>query len=298
METPVICVTPAGRRHYLALLKHYVLQDETIREWHLWDNCRTKEDRLYINELADRHQKISVVRLERTDGTNRSVNRFYRFCNNREAFYIKLDDDLVYLPHDLGAKLRDQALAERGKYIWWSPLVINNAICSWLLKYHSVLDIPQGLSCQASDTSGWFDPEFAKLIHARFLAVVERGEIEMLCVPNFEVSLSRYSINCIGFFGSDVIELGERFCPPDVDDEEWVSAVLPSLVQKPGRIIGNVIVSHFSFYTQEPELLRAGLLDRYYQVAGLTPPSYSVRKHPMKQRIYLRMRHLKHLIFP
>lgn len=297
MVTPVICVTPAGRRQYLDLLKHYVFKDEAICEWHLWDNCRTQEDRSYINELALQHRKIKVVRVEGVDGTNRSVNPFYRFCDNREAFYIKMDDDLTYLTPDLGSRLRDQALSERGKYIWWSPMIINNAICSWLLKYHAELEISEALSCQASDTLGWFDPQFAKLIHTRFLSAIGHREIEKFCVPNFEISLSRFSINCIGFFGKDVVDLGERFCPPTVDDEEWISAVLPSMVRKPGRIVGNVIVAHFSFFTQEAALLQAGLLDKYYQVAGLSPTPYSIKKRPLEQRIFLELRKVKNRIF-
>jgi hypothetical protein len=54
-----------------------------------------------------------------------------------------------------------------------------------------------------------------------------------------------------------------------VDDEEWISAVLPSLTGKPGRIIGNLVVSHFSFFTQEEDLLRTGLLQDYADLVGV-----------------------------
>ena len=107
----IICVTPAGRRRYLELLRHYIRRETEIREWHLWDNCRTSEDRAYINELARRHPKIRIVRIADTDGTNPSVNRFYRFCADPEAFYLKMDDDIVYLTEDLSARLYRQASA-------------------------------------------------------------------------------------------------------------------------------------------------------------------------------------------
>jgi hypothetical protein len=54
-----------------------------------------------------------------------------------------------------------------------------------------------------------------------------------------------------------------------VDDEEWISAVLPSLTGRPGRIIGNLVVSHFSFFTQEEDLLRTGLLREYADLVGV-----------------------------
>lgn len=293
----IICVTPAGRRHYLDLLKHYVLRETAVHEWHLWDNCRTSEDRAYINELARVHPRIKIDQLPGTDGTNRSVNRFYRFCDDPEAFYIKMDDDLVYLPQDFATRLCGQATAERQKYIWWSPLVVNNAICSWLIKYHSQEEIPEDLSCQASSARGWSDWKFAEAIHQRFLRAVERGEQEKFCVPNFEVSLSRFSINCIGFFGRDVVELGQSFCPLEGDDEEWISAVLPSKTGRPGRVVGSLVVSHFSFFTQEPELLQSRVLDHYFKLAGMAPVPYKVKKRPPSERLFLTLRSVKNWVF-
>ena len=289
----IIAVTAAGRRHYLELLKYYVLKDPTIDEWHLWDNCRRPEDREYINLLARENPKIKVVRIEGADGTNRSVNRFYPFCKEPDVFYIKMDDDLVYLTDRLGGRLLDQAMKERDRYIWWSPLVVNNAVCSWLLKYHSEVEIPETLTCQASDPHAWADPNFAESIHRKFLAAKAKDNLEAFLVRDFEVSLSRFSINCIAFFGKSVAELGDRFCPPGVDDEEWISAVLPSQVGQPGRIAGSLTVAHFSFYTQEPELLKCGILDEYYRTAGLKPEPYEVKKRPLKQRVFTGLRAAK-----
>jgi hypothetical protein len=71
-----------------------------------------------------------------------------------------------------------------------------------------------------------------------------------------------------------------------VDDEEWISAVLPSRTGKPGRVLGGLTIAHFSFYTQEQELLRTDILERYAQLAGLTacemPPLKPV---PFRKRI-------------
>jgi len=289
----IIAVTPAGRERYLELLSHYILRDPGIDEWHLWDNCRSPKDRRYIEALASRHAQIKVIRIEGADGTNLSVNRFYPLCNDDRAFYIKLDDDIVYLPDRFGSALYERAIGERDRFLWWSPLVINNAICSWLIKHHSKVELPDWLSCQANDPCGWRDPHFAERLHRKFLSAIRSGGAGAFQVPAFDVSLSRFSINCLGFFGADVAALGGRFCPPDVDDEEWLSACLPSILHRPGRVVGDLVVAHFSFFTQETELLKAGVLDRYYDVAGLRCPPCSAPARPIRQRVFLTLRALK-----
>jgi hypothetical protein len=291
--TKIIAVTPAGRRHYLELLRHYVCADKTIQEWHLWDNCRSEADRGYLELLEAEEPKIKLVRLDNVDGTNRSVNRFYRFCVDDDAFYIKIDDDIVYLPQGFGGALCRQAIEEREKYLWWSPLIINNAVCSWLIKHHSQITVNEPLTCQASDRWGWFDPAFAEDMHRKFLEALQAGDARRFHVPNFQISLSRFSINCVGFFGADARALGSDFCPPNVDDEEWISAYLPSRLQRPGRIIGNLVAAHFSFFTQEPELLQSRILDHYFEAAGLPPTKYAIKKRSLKQRALFRAMRFK-----
>jgi hypothetical protein len=64
--------------------------------------------------------------------------------------------------------------------------------------------------------------------------------------------------------------LGDRFCPLDAGDEDWISAAVPAISGRPGRIAGDLLASHFAFFPQENRLLQLGLLDRYYALAGLT----------------------------
>jgi hypothetical protein len=281
----ITVVTPAGRKHYLALLKHYILKDDSIDEWHLWDNCRNQQDREYIYEISSEHKKIRIVSLPNVDGTNRSVNKFYSNCSVEDRFYIKVDDDIVYLPEGFGASLYSRALQDKGKYLWWSPLVVNNAVCSWLIKYHSKVSLSDVISCQASDYNGWRNPIFAERLHKIFLSSLEKGEKQKFEMQDFSVRLSRYSINCIGFWGEDVKKLGEQFCPLNVDDEEWISAILPSQINRYGKIVGNLIIVHFAFFTQEAYLLKSSILDSYYKIAGIKPEFYVIKKLSAKKRL-------------
>ena len=281
----VIAVTPAGRRGYLELLAHYVIQDDTITEWHLWDNCRQQSDRDYIHTLAETCEKIKIVRLPQVDGTNNSINRFYKFCNEPDTFYIKMDDDLVYLPPGLGARLRQNAAGDRGQYLWWSPLVINNAICSWLLKYTSAVTMPAEITAQAACRVGWRSPDFAESLHRAFIRALKAQSSQVFEIPSQTVSLSRFSINCIGFFGADVLAAGDDFCPMGVDDEEWISAVLPAKLGRSGRIVGDLTVAHYSYYTQESALLKTDILDEYYGIAGLKLTHRPTKKLPLKMAV-------------
>jgi Glycosyl transferase family 2. len=294
MDYKIIAVTPAGRKQYLELLKQYVLNDGCIAEWQLWDNCRTDADREYINILASQHPKIKIIRTEGTAGINRDVNKFYRYCNDTDAFYLKIDDDVVYIKDGCARKMLEKAVATKDRCIWWSPLVINNAVSSWLLKYHTANDIPQTLTCQAGDQNGWKNPEFAAFIHTMALDAIRKNEPGKFSMPDFEISLSRFSINFYCFFGETVRKLGEAFCPPDVDDEEWLSAVLPSREGKKGLIVGSEFVVHFAFHTQERHLLEQNILAQYYELAGLEykrEKKSLVKKEPaQKKRTLSRLR--------
>jgi hypothetical protein len=290
----IIVVTPAGRKAYLELLSSYLLSDDDVFEWHLWDNCRDESDRVYINSLEVAHEKIKVVRVPNVDGTNRSVNKFYKNCNRPDVFYVKIDDDVVYITKGTFTHMRDEAIKNRARYIWWSPMVINNALCSYLIKYKSkkVIINPE-ITAQAACPTGWGSPHFAIALHDAFLQLVNNDE--PIISEDFDVSLSRFSINCIGFFGADVLELGDLFCPPNVDDEEWISGVLPVLTNRMGKILGACTVSHYSFYTQEYILNETDILDRYYALAGFVR-RHSLPKTKKPPRQFRRRSYLRRLI--
>lgn len=278
----IVVVTPAGRRAYLDVLRHYILGDRHIAEWHLWDNCRHVLDRAYIESLAREDGRIRIVRQEGADGGNRCINAFYATCVDPGTFYIKMDDDIVHLGEGAASTLLATAAAERERFLWWSPLVVNNALCSWLLQQHGLLDTDRELTAQASCPTGWKDPKFAVGLHRAFLAILARGE--RIVIPDSTVSLSRFSINCIGFFGEDVARYGALFCPPGVSDEEWISAVLPLKTGRPGRIVGGACAAHYSFYPQERLLNATDVLDGYYALAGIPRRHDPPKGNPLWER--------------
>jgi hypothetical protein len=282
--TKTIVVTPAGRRRYLELLASYVLADPAVTEWQLWDNCREAADRAYIHALTS-NPKVRVVTLPNSKGDNRSINKFYRGMNESDAFYVKIDDDLTYIEPGFFGRFHEKATRFREKAIWFSPLVINNAICTWLLAYHRKIKVSQPLSFQASCNTGWKSAEFSVLLHRFFLDALQSEQLNDLRIPDLGLATGRFSINCIGVFGAERNALGDDFCPVDVDDEEYISAVLPLRTGKVGQVIGSEIVAHFSYFTQEHILLRTDILDRYYALAKLQAPAFRVVKPSLKRRL-------------
>lgn len=286
----IVALTPAGRRGYLEILAQYILRDESIDEWQLWDNCRHDSDRRYINHLKDKYEKIKVVEIAGSNGSNKSINRFYGVANRPDCFYIKLDDDIVWLPDDFGIRMYEKAVAEKNEHLWWSPLVVNNALCSYWLFADGKLKTSFRLTAQASCPASWRSGVFSEKLHRQFIELLKSDpQAESLKIRKaINLRLARFSINCIAFFGEQVAALGEQFCPPDVDDEEWLSATLPLKTDLPGRLVGDIVVSHFSFFTQENHLVKSGLIGDYAALAGLRESRTKLHKRKVGIKKLLR----------
>jgi hypothetical protein len=285
----LIVVTPAGREKYLRLLSHYVLRSPEVAEWQLWDNCRNVADRAYLKTLAASDPRCKLKQLPDANGDNQVIGRFFQFCDDPDALYLRLDDDIVFIEEGFFGKFIARATAERGKAIWFAPIIINNAVCNLLLQQLSRVAISGPITCQAMCPHSWAYPSLPEALHPVLIEAVRSGRLGDFRVPDREVRLSRFSVNAIGFFGAEKIALGDMFLPPDcTEEEEWLSAILPAKTNRPGKIFGDLIVAHFSFYTQERRLLQTDILDAYYSLAGLPVPPFE--RPPEKVRLKDRLR--------
>jgi hypothetical protein len=290
----LIVVTPAGREKYLRLLSHHVLKSPEVSEWQLWDNCRNERDRAYLHVLAASDPRCKLKQLPGADGGWKIIGSFFRFCDDRDALYLRLDDDVIFLEDGFFPKFIERAKAERGKAIWFSPLVINNVICSFLIQHFSGVNLSGPISCQAMCPYAWAYPDLAEALHPAFVDAVKTGRIDAFRVPDHEIKLSRFSINALGFFGADKVALGDEFLPPGHEaEEEWLSAVLPARTGRPGKIFGDLLVAHFSFYPQERRLLQTDILAAYYQLAGVEVPVFEKPKPFIGGRVMELLRELR-----
>ena len=284
----LIVVTPAGREKYLRLLSHYVLGSPQVVEWQLWDNCRNEADHAYLHRLAASDPRCKLKQLPGAKGGFGIIGDFFRFCDDADALYLRLDDDMIFIEDGFFPRFIARAEAERGKAIWFSPIVINNAICNFMLQQFSRVAISGPISCQAMCPYSWAYPDFPEAMHPVFVDAIRSGRLDDFRVPDREIRLSRFSINALGFFGAEKLALGDTFLPPGYQgEEEWLSAVLPARLDRAGKIFGDLLVAHFSFYTQEHRLLQTGILDSYYRLAGLPVPQFDrpVDKVRLKDRL-------------
>ncbi|MCS6796722.1 MAG: hypothetical protein NZ516_12265, partial [Raineya sp.] len=197
----IVVVTPAGRKKYLQILSNYILKDTHIDEWHLWDNCRNEKDRIYIHDLAKNYpSKIKVISENNTDGTNASINRFFKHTRDENTFYIRIDDDVVFLPPNFAYSMYKQALDEQEQYTFWAPVIINNAVCSYFLKLYGVINTNVPITLQAICPMAWGNPIFAEKIHNLFLENYPSWQIFQLS-ENINIPPARFSVNVIAFWG-------------------------------------------------------------------------------------------------
>lgn len=266
----------------MRLLSHYVLGSPEVTEWQLWDNCRTDSDRAYLQQLAASDPRCVIKRLPSADGSTRNIGDFFRFCDDTEALYLRLDDDIVFTEPGFFERFKQRVLAARGEALWFSPLVVNNAICSALIQNLSKVRVKGPITMQAMDPFSWAHASFPIAMHPVLMEAARRGRLDDFRVPDREVRGGRFSINAIAFFGDEIAALGDLFEPPNQNEEEWYSAVLPMKLNRPGKILGDLLVSHFSFYTQEQELLETTILEDYYRLAGL--PTSNLNKPRPKRR--------------
>lgn len=276
----------------MRLLSHYVLGSSEVVEWQLWDNCRNEEDRAYLQKLAASDPRCVIKRLPSADGSSRNIGDFFRFCDDKEALYLRLDDDIVFTEPGFFEKFKARVLAARGEALWFSPLVVNNAVCSALIQNLSKVRVEGTITMQAMDPFSWAHASFPIAMHPVLIEAARRGRLGDFHVPDREVRLGRFSINAIAFFGDEIAALGDLFQPPDQNEEEWYSAVLPAKLNRPGKILGDLLVSHFSFYTQEQALLETDILEDYYRLAGL-PESGLTRPKPKRRGLRQLLRQLR-----
>lgn len=264
----VIVVTPAGRARYLRVLAPHVLGAEAVDAWHLWRNTADAEDLACLEELARAHGKVQVIPppVHPVPNGTATIGQYFRTTTDADAIYVRMDDDVVWLEPGFFDKLLAQRLLERDAFLVF-PLIINNAVCTFLLQNLGLLDVPHRLTPHCLDKTAWGSGEFAEALHRDFLARVHAGTYDNLhFAPNVVASLARVSINCMAWFGVSMQPFDGVF-PDGVDEEEWVSVTLPMLLRRSNMITGQAIAVHFAFFTQRGHLDRTDVLARYAELA-------------------------------
>ena len=249
-----------------------MLASPVVDEWHLWQNTTDPGDLAFLGALAEQQVRVRLVAPPRLppNGTA-TIGQFFTTTIARDAIYVRLDDDVVWLEPEFFPRLLAERVADR-EPLFVYPLIINNAVCSFLLRVHGCLDVQGHVQPYCIDPVGWQSAGFAEALHRAFLRRIQSGTTAALRIPRTTAALARVSINCISWFGEDLTAIEGRF-PDHVDEEEFASVILPMLLGVTNRITGQAICAHFAFYPQREHLDRTDLLEQYRALLpAIEPP--------------------------
>ncbi len=287
-EHRVIVVTPAGRRRYLEILIAYLLRQRGIvDEYHLWANTRDADDLAYIDQLAHAHPGfVKVVRKPLfSDDLPWNIWQYFRDYCTPGTLYIRLDDDICYMAPDAVAAMLDFRIDNPKPFLVLGN-VVNNAQCA--VRQQAAGAIPRRfgrVTGDCFDLHAWRRGRFAERLHRRFIADVRAGRVRRWRIGNHELAdYSRFSINAICWWGEDMGSVAEvarddlghlsyrsvlsRHQPMAMDEEQFLSAVLPARLNRPNVICGDAVFGHFAFFTQREYLEAAtDILPRYKALA-------------------------------
>jgi hypothetical protein len=257
----IVCVTPAGRRRYMQYLIPFVVNSNIVDRYDIWINTTNKQDIEFFEILANKISKINLV--YQPDGVingNASINAFFRNCIEEDVIYFRLDDDIVWVEPNLFDKMVHFRI-DNPEYFLVFPLIINNAICTYILQNTEKITLNKYYPARATDDILWGSGKFAAQLHNWFLTTqLPNMQYENLYSGKHPIAINRFSINCILWFGHEMKKFDGIVLN---DEEEYLSVVKPTELGAVNCINGNAIISHFAFFTQRKKLDRLNVLERY-----------------------------------
>lgn len=259
-EYKVVCVTPAGRRRYMQYLIPQILSSDVVDRYDIWINTMNKEDILFFRLLSKECKKINLVyQPDNFINGNLSINAFWRLCSEKDTIYVRLDDDIVWLEPDFFLKIV-RFRVDNPNYFIVAPLVINNAMSTYLLQVCGKIKLKEYFPASCAHPVLWGDPNFALQLHDWFFGeYLKTNKYENLYCGPHPISMTRFSINSVCWFGHQIDQIGNVVG----DEEEYISVKRPTELGLCNCVDGNVIVSHFAFFTQRSVLDSAYVLEKY-----------------------------------
>jgi hypothetical protein len=293
----VVAWTPYGREETVSVLLQYLRREHErglVDEWWLCMNTDDHQayDRSYADGLAV-HPWIKQV--PRPPGLpvyrqkQRNTGYFYRYMTDPDTVFVRLDDDIVYVHEDAVERLVRHRL-EAGSGVASFPVMWNNAIVSWFAQQQGAIPAPgtdafltqQGTydgngvgnpyiwpavgGPYCMDPVGWADGRFGVALHRLLLERLDSGEIER-CFLYQDIALHiglQFSVSTFASLGSMYAGLpgGPGILVPE-EEESWHTIHEPRRLGQPNVLVGNALVSHYTFFPQGPVIRATDILDRY-----------------------------------
>lgn len=287
----IILVTFGGREYTLKTLFKYILKYKSyISEYILFIATKKQSDIDYMLNFAKENSFVKTIYLEG------SLDKTYKYCQEEDTVYIKLDDDIVYLEETLFTDFVKFRLENKEPLIIF-PIIINNTFISSYLQqkkifnftpksyiyekwpnifkkiktkilnndYNSICDLVKNneVLCPYS----WGNLNYCIKIHENFLNDIKNNNLDKYRIDDIILEYSEpVSINCCCWIGGNLKKVIEKI--GDISgDEPWLTLFAPTKINKSNIIYGKTIVSHYAFYKQrELGLDKTDISEKYYKL--------------------------------
>lgn len=257
----IVVNTAAGRRRYMQYLVPFIVSSEIVDRYDIWVNTCNGADIEFFRLLAEKYSKINLV--WQPDGVVNgisSINAFYHRCIESNTIYFKLDDDIIWMESDAIKKMIDFRI-DNPRYFLVSPLVINNALSTYLLEICGKIQLDAYYNSSASHNVLWKSGDFASQLHKWFIEkFLLTDRIAELHLGVHDMAMTRFSINAILWFGDEMKKFN-GIVPGD--DEEFLSCIYPTRCGLSNCWNGDTLMAHFAFFTQREELDAQNILQIY-----------------------------------
>jgi hypothetical protein len=272
----VVTWTPYGREVTVSVLKDYMVRDHDrgiIDEWWLCLNTDPDQvsDLQYAYRLAAEHPdwiriKDRPAGRARRTPKQRNTGYFYEYMTDPDTVYNRFDDDIVYVHPDAIANLARHKIATPDGLCSFATMW-NNAIVSWFAQQAGIIPHDWGTveNMYCMDKTGWASGRFAVGIHNLLLDWLEEGTPEKAYLyQDFPIPPgTQYSVSCFASLGSHYAGLPTPGVLVPDEEESWHTVHRPKAIGQPNILVGNALVSHYTFGPQRVEVLATDILDRY-----------------------------------
>jgi len=286
----VVAWTPYGRRETVSILARYMDRDHArgvVDEWWLCLNTDADqiEDLRYAYALARRFPWIKIQErpagLPRLHPKQRNTGYFVRYMTDPDAVFVRLDDDIVYVHDNAVDRLVRHKLSTPGSVASF-PIMWNNAIVSWFLQQAGVIPAagtqdaetdgyrwPRVGGPYCMDPVGWADGRFAVQLHRLLLDRIGANRVEeCFLYQDFPLQLGmQFSVSTFAALGAMYAELEEPGVLVPYEEESWHTIHQPRKIGQPNMIVGDALVSHYTFFPQKQIVQSTDVLARYRALA-------------------------------
>lgn len=271
----VVAWIPYGREVTVSILIEYLARDVdrgVIDEVWLCLNTDPGQvaDLRYAYGLAKRHPFVKVkdrpAGMPRLHPKQRNTGFFVRYMTDPGTVYVRFDDDIVYVHDDAVERIVRHKL-QTPESVCSFPLIWNNSVVSWFLQQAGIIPAEYGRvgGPYCMDWMGWASGAFAIKIHNLLLGHIADGTTEQVYLyQDFPLKVGmQFSVSCFAARGAHYASLPQPGVLEPDEEESWHTVHEPRRIQQPNMIVGNALVSHYTFFPQRSAVLETDILDHY-----------------------------------